>query len=99
MKPSMICTVVGVVLLIVGLPPQARSTCANPNSILNAMYGWEDHALGAAGNTQGSKIGAFLPFVQVGHFTFDGNGDFSGGHDTDEGGGILPHVDSTRHST
>jgi len=50
--------------------------------------------LGAAGNTQGAKIGAFVPFVHFGHFTFDGNGNFSGAHDTNFGGGLLPHVDS-----
>jgi hypothetical protein len=98
MKPSIICTVVAVVFLFVGLAPMASGTCTNPNSILHATYGWEGHALGAAGNTQGSKIGAFLPFVQVGHFTFDGNGNFSGAHDTNFGGGLLPHVDSGTYS-
>jgi len=98
MKPLFICTVLGIVLLFVGLPPQAKSTCVNPNSILNATYGWEGHALGAAGNTQGAKIGAFVPFVQVGHLTFDGNGNFSGAHDTNFGGGLLPHVDSGTYS-
>ena len=98
MKPSMTCTVVGVVFLFVGLAPRASGTCANPNSILNATYGWEGHALGAAGNTQGAKIGAFVPFVQVGHLTFDGNGNFSGAHDTNFGGGLLPHVDSGTYS-
>jgi hypothetical protein len=98
MKSSIICTVVGVVLLFVGLPPQAKSSCTNPNSILNATYGWEGHALGASGNTQAPKIGDFVPFVQVGHLTFDGNGNFSGGHDTNQGGGLLPHVDSGTYS-
>jgi len=89
MKPSIICTVVGVILLFVGLPPQAKSSCTNPNSILNATYGWEGHALGASGNTQAPKIGDFVPFVQVGHLTFDGNGNFSRGHDTNQGGGLV----------
>jgi len=98
MKPSMICTVVGVVLLFAGLPPQAKSSCTNPNNILNATYGWEGHALEAAGNTKAPKIGDFVPLVQVGHLTFDGNGNFSGGHDTNHGGVLIPHVDSGTYS-
>jgi hypothetical protein len=97
MQPSIVCTL-AVVFLFVGLAPRASGTCANPNSILHATYGWEGHALGAAGNTKAPKIGDFVPFVQVGHLTFDGNGNFSGGHDTDQGGGILPHVDSGTYS-
>jgi len=98
MKPSIICTVVAVVFLFVGLVPGASGTCTNPNNILHATYGWEGHELGAAGNTQGPKIGAFVPFVHFGHFTFDGNGNFSGAHDTNFGGGLLPHVDSGTYS-
>jgi hypothetical protein len=98
MKPSIVCTLVAVVFLFVGLAPRASGTCANPNSILHATYGWESHALGAAGNTQGAKIDAFVPFVQVGHITFDGNGNFSGAHDTNFGGGLLPHGDSGTYS-
>lgn len=97
MKP-IICTVVGVALLFAGLAPRASGTCTNPNSILHATYGWESHALGAAGNTKAPKIGDFVPFVQVGHMTFDGNGNFSGAHDTNQGGGLLPHVDSGTYS-
>jgi len=97
MKP-IICTVVGVVLVFAGLPPQAKSACTNPNSILHATYGWEGHALVAAGNTKAPKIGDFVPFVQVGHLTFDGNGNFSGAHDTNQGAGLLPHVDSGTYS-
>ena len=98
MKKSIVCTIVGVVFLFVGLAPQASGTCVNPNSILNATYGWEGHALGAAGNTKAPKIGDFGPFVQVGHITFDGNGNFSGAHDTMAGAGLLPHVDSGTYS-
>ena len=98
MKPSIVCTLVAVVFLFVGLTPQASATCPNPNSILQATYGWEGHALGAAGNSQGPKIGAFVPFVQVGHITFDGNGNFSGAHDTNFGAGLLPHNDSGTYS-
>jgi hypothetical protein len=97
MKP-IICTVVGVALLFAGLAPRASATCTNPNSVLHATYGWESHALGAAGNTKAPKIGDFVPFVQVGHMTFDGNGIFSGAHDTNQGGGLLPHVDSGTYS-
>jgi hypothetical protein len=97
MKPLFICTVVGIVLLFVGLPPQARSTCTNPNSILNATYGWEGHGLGAPGNSPTPKVADFTPFVQVGHLTFDGNGNFSGAHDTLDGR-LLPHVDSGTYS-
>ena len=98
MKKTIVCTIVGVVFLFVGLAARASGTCTNPNSILHATYGWEGHALGAAGNVQGAKIDAFLPFVQVGHITFDGNGNFSGAHDTNFGGGLLPHVDSGTYS-
>jgi hypothetical protein len=84
--------------LFVALTPRASGTCANPNSILNATYGWESHALGSAGNTKAPKIGDFVPFVQVGYLTFDGNGNFSGVHNTDQGAGLLPHVDSGTYS-
>ena len=40
MKRTIICTIFGVALLFVGLPLRASSTCSNPNSILNATYGW-----------------------------------------------------------
>jgi len=70
-KKSIVYTLVAVVFLFVGLAPRASGTCASPNSILHATYGWEGHALGAAGNTQGPKIGAFVPFVHFGHLTFD----------------------------
>ena len=95
---SMMCTVVGVVLLFVGHPPQANSACTNPNSILNATYGWQGESLLAAGNTHAPKVGDFLPLVQVGHLTFDGNGNFSGAHDTAGGGSLSPHVDSGTYS-
>jgi hypothetical protein len=98
MKRSIIGIVLGVVLLYIGLPLRASSTCTNPNAILHATYGWEDHALGSAGNPQGPTIGAYAPLVRLGYFSFDGNGNFSGAHDTDFGGGLLPHVDSGTYS-
>src|SRR5713226_13697 len=98
MKPSMVCTLVVVVFSFLGLASRASGTCTNPNSILNSTYGWEGHALGAAGNTQGPKIGAFLPFVHFGHFAFDVNGHVSVAHDTNFGGRLLPHVDSGTYS-
>jgi hypothetical protein len=98
MKRSITCTIFAVFLLFGGLPLRASGICTNPNSILHATYGWEGHVLGAAGTTQGAKIGAFLPFVHFGYFTFDGNGNFSGAHDTNFGGGLLPHVDSGTYS-
>src|SRR6266404_2015714 len=91
-------TLIFVVFLFAGVPIPASSACTNPNGILHATYGWEGHALGAAGNTKGPKIDAFVPFVHFGHFTFDGNGNFSGAHDTNFGGGLLPHVDSGTYS-
>jgi hypothetical protein len=98
-KPSIICTVIAVVLLFVGLPPQAKSACTNPNSILNATYGWlADNALSVTGNSKAPKVGDFEPFVQVGHLTFDGNGNFSGAYDTSTGGILIPHVDSGTYS-
>ena len=62
MKTSIIYAVVGVFCLFLGLPPQAKSFCTNPNSILNASYGWEiEQGLIAAGNTPGPKVGDFFP--------------------------------------
>jgi len=98
MKPSIVCTLVAVVFLFVGLAPPASGTCTNPNSILHATYGWEGHALGAADNTKEPKVRDFAPFVQVGFLTFDGNGNFSGAHDTNEGAGVLPHSDLGTYS-
>ena len=83
---KIICTIVGVVLLFVGLAPRASGTCTNPNSILQATYGWQSQALLAAGKSPNPKIGDFIPSVQVGHLIFDGNGNFSGAHDTAAGG-------------
>jgi hypothetical protein len=98
MKPSVICAFVGVVFLFVGLPPLAKSTCTNPNSILNATYGWQGEGLLATGNTPNPKVGDFVPLVQVGHLTFDGNGNISGAHDTSLGGQLFPHADSGTYS-
>jgi hypothetical protein len=100
MKPSMICTtVVVVVFLFAGLPPRAQSSCTNPNSILNATYGWlTDDGLIASGNSNGSKVGDFVPLVTVGNLTFDGNGNVSGSHNTNLGGQLIPHVDSGTYS-
>jgi hypothetical protein len=99
MKPSIVCTVVGVLFLFVGLPPQAKSACTNPNSILNGTYGWlAEDGLVAQGNSTSPKIGDFVPLVQVGNKTFDGNGNFSGAHDTNAGGLLIPHVDSGTYS-
>ena len=97
MKTSIVCTLVAVILLGV-LTPRASGTCSNPNSVLNATYGWQGHALGASGNTRAPKIGDYVPLVQVGHLTFDGNGNFSGAHDTSLGGTLIPHVDSGTYS-
>ena len=94
MKRSAICTVLGVVLLFLGLPLRASSACTNPNSILDATYGWLAEGMLAAGNSKAPKIGDFIPLVQVGYITFDGNGNFSGAHDTSLGGELIRHVDS-----
>jgi hypothetical protein len=77
-----------------GLLPEQSGTCTNPNSILQATYGWQSQALLAAGKSPNPKIGDFIPSVQVGHLIFDGNGNFSGAHDTAAGGILAPHVDS-----
>ncbi len=98
MKPSIICTVVGVTLLLVGLPPRAKSICNNPNNTLNGTYGWQSEGLLAAGNSPNPKVGDFVPLVQVGHLTFDGNGNLSGAHDTSLGGSLIPHVDKGIYS-
>lgn len=98
MKLSAISAIAAAIVLLFAGAPSAQSSCTTPNSILHATYGWEGHALGAAGNTQGLKIDAFVPFVHFGHFTFDGKGNFSGAHDTNFGGGLLPHVDLGTYS-
>jgi hypothetical protein len=98
MKRTIICTIFGVALLFVGLPLRASSTCSNPNSILNATYGWLAEGMVDAGNSKAPKIGGFIPVVQVGYITFDGNGTFSGAHDTSLGGYLTPHVDSGTYS-
>jgi hypothetical protein len=93
MKSSIICTVVGAVIMF-GLVPRAKSDCTNPNSILNGTYGWQGEALTTDGNSKNPKIGDYTPLVQNGHLSFDGNGNFTGAHDTNIGGLLLPHVDS-----
>jgi hypothetical protein len=99
MKTSIIYAVVGVVFLFGGMPPQAKSTCTNPNAILNASYGWEiEDGLIAAGKTVGPKVGDFFPFATAGHLTFDGAGNLSGAHDTDFGGTFFHIVDSGAYS-
>jgi hypothetical protein len=97
MKPSIIYAVVGAAILF-ALVPQAKSVCLNPNSILNATYGWQGEALVSAGNSPQPKIGGFVPLVQNGHLTFDGRGNFSGAHDSNLGGVLIPHVDSGTYS-
>jgi hypothetical protein len=96
MKTSIIYTLVAAVIML-GLVSHA-SGCTNPNSILNSTYGWLGEGLLAAGNTKMPKIGDFTPLAQVGYITFDGNGNFSGTHDTSLGGDLIPHVDSGTYS-
>jgi hypothetical protein len=94
MKASIVCTLVAAAFLFVGNAPRASATCTNPNSILHATYGWQSQALLAAGKSPNPKIGDFIPSVQVGHLTFDGNGNFSGAHDTAAGGATTGGVSS-----
>ena len=95
MKSSTICTLVAVAFLFAGFAPGASGTCTNPNTILNATYGWQSgDSLIALGNTSTPKVGDFVPLVQVGHLTFDGNGNVSGAHDTSLGGVLIRHADS-----
>jgi len=91
---SIIWTVAGAALLLVGLPPRAHSACPNPNSILNSTYGWLAEGMIAGDNSKAPKVGDFVPLVQVGHLAFDGNGNVSGAHDTSLGGQLIPHFDS-----
>jgi hypothetical protein len=94
MKTSSLYAVVAAVILF-GLVPQAKSDCSNPNSILNTTYGWQGEALyDPNGNPGQPQIGDFIPLVQTGHLTFDGKGNFSGVHDSNLGGLLIPHVDS-----
>jgi hypothetical protein len=97
MRASIIYIVVGA-LIMFGLVPQAKSACTSPNSILNGTYGWQGEALTTSGNSPNPKIGDYVPLVQNGHLTFDGNGNFSGAHDTNLGGELIPHVDSGTYS-
>ncbi len=98
MKASIVSTVVGAVILF-GLVPQAKSDCSNPNSILNSTYGWQGEAqYDANGNPGHPQIGDYIPLVQTGSLTFDGNGNFSGAHDSSLGGSLIPHVDSGTYS-
>jgi hypothetical protein len=79
--------------------PQAKSACTNPNSILSATYGWLDEdGLTTDNNPPMPKVGDFVPLVHVGQITFDGNGNFSGSHDTNLGGVLIPHVDFGTYS-
>jgi len=95
MKRSIMSAVVAVLLIILGLPRQAMSACANPNGTLNTTYGWlSDEGLLGGSNGKTPKIGDFVPFAQFGSLTFDGNGNVSGSHDTNLGGLLIPHVDS-----
>lgn len=97
MKASIVSTVVGaVILFLFGLVPQAKSDCS---SILNTTYGWQGEAMyDANGNPGHPQIGAFVPLVQTGYLTFDGNGNFSGAHDSSLGGVLIPHLDSGTYS-
>jgi hypothetical protein len=66
---------------------------------LNTTYGWQGEELyNAHGNPGHPQIGDFIPNVQTGSLTFDGNGNFSGAHDSSLGGLLIPHVDSGTYS-
>jgi hypothetical protein len=95
MKRSIIYAVAGVVFFLLAIPPHTRGACPNnPNSILNATYGWEiEDGLIAAGITPRPKVGDFFPFATTGHLTFHGDGNLSGAHDTDFGGAFFHIVD------
>ena len=92
MKASILSTVVAAVILF-GFASQA-SACTNPNATLNGTYGWQGEGLYASKNNGQPKIGDFIPIVQAGYLTFDGIGSFSGTHDSNLGGVLIPHVDS-----
>ena len=92
MKASIVSTVVAAVIFF-GFVPLAKSDCSNPNSILNGTYGWQAEGLLNDGSGK-TRIGRFAPLVQNGYLTFDGNGNFSGIHDTSLGGHFIPHTDS-----
>lgn len=99
MKASSNHALVGVVFLLVGLPLQAEGACTNPNSILNATYGWQiEEGLIAEGNTPQPKAEGFFPIATAGHFTFDGSGNLSGAHGTDFGGAFFRFRDSGTYS-
>jgi len=79
-----------VLALSLGASAQTPDDCSDPNSILNSTYGWQLEGRFEAGV---SANAADAPLVSVGYFTFDGNGNFSGAHDTNLAGRLVPHSD------
>jgi hypothetical protein len=98
MKASTICVVVGLVILLAGFPAQAKSSCTDPNHVLNNKYGWLNDGGLLAANLHPSNISDFIPLIQVGYLSFDGIGNVSGEHDTNLGGLLIPHTDSGTYS-
>jgi hypothetical protein len=95
MKLSAIGAIAAAIVLFAGAP-QAQSSCTN--NILNGTYGRQLEGMVAEGNSSAAKIGGFVPIVQVGYLTFDGNGNVSGQHDSSLGGFLVPHTDPGTYS-
>ena len=83
----------GAVVLVLAIPFGASANCADPNGILNATYGWQLEALSNPQGSPGVNAQDYAPLLAVGYFTFDGNGSFTGAHDTNWAGRWIPHTD------
>lgn len=88
----------GALLLMLVIPFGASAACADPNGTLNGTYGFKVDALYNPQNSPGIKAQDYLSVLQVGYFTFDGNGSFTGAHDTNLGGRSIPHSDFGTYS-
>ncbi len=96
MRLSAICAVAAAIVLFAAAP-QAQSSCTNPNSILNGTYGRQLEGM-TSGGVPAETLGGFIPLVQVGYLTFDGDGKVSGEHDSSLGGTLIPHSDPGTYS-
>jgi hypothetical protein len=93
MKLSAICAIAAAIVLFAGAS-QAQGSCTNPNAVLSGTYGRQLEGKLTGGNTSP----AVAPIVQVGYLSFDGDGHVTGEHDTNLGGGVIPHSDPGTYS-
>src|SRR5579872_6505486 len=99
MRMSKIYELAAAFVVLVGLAPLAAASCPNPNAVLNGTYGRLVEGLSGSGVAPAPHVTAdFIPLVQVGFVTFDGNGNISGEHDSSLGGTLFPHNESGTYS-